>query len=84
MMTRFKASETLLGIETSFADRATWTMSGFKASETLLGIETPRPRNRLHSLDCFKASETLLGIETRMITLAGHSKDDASKPLKPF
>ena len=37
---RFKASETLLGIETyTFLDE-TESGCGFKASETLLGIET--------------------------------------------
>ena len=37
---RFKASETLLGIETQMRRaQKEWT-EGFKASETLLGIET--------------------------------------------
>jgi len=36
----FKASETLLGIETRLFRRGFGTRSGFKASETLLGIET--------------------------------------------
>ena len=64
----FKASETLLGIETPFEALGVGDEyeAGFKASETLLGIET------LHALcseilatpECFKASETLLGIET--------------------
>ena len=43
MILGFKASETLLGIETIFAIAAHWSLSGFlgfKASETLLGIET--------------------------------------------
>ena len=36
----FKASETLLGIETIYANRIAEVDLGFKASETLLGIET--------------------------------------------
>ena len=36
----FKASETLLGIETSVTSSAVSIKEGFKASETLLGIET--------------------------------------------
>ncbi len=40
-MVRFKASETLLGIETEAeGKRITEQVLGFKASETLLGIET--------------------------------------------
>ena len=38
--TGFKASETLLGIETVFGINTVATNSRFKASETLLGIET--------------------------------------------
>ena len=37
----FKASETLLGIETDSFNQDDGVGSGFKASETLLGIETP-------------------------------------------
>ncbi len=37
---RFKASETLLGIETSLSFTTSNNGSRFKASETLLGIET--------------------------------------------
>jgi len=37
---RFKASETLLGIETLVSMQVTDRITGFKASETLLGIET--------------------------------------------
>ena len=36
----FKASETLLGIETLGAKPYDYQAKGFKASETLLGIET--------------------------------------------
>ena len=36
----FKASETLLGIETTLATIANFDSPSFKASETLLGIET--------------------------------------------
>ena len=39
-MTEFKASETLLGIETAPYISASVVHSEFKASETLLGIET--------------------------------------------
>ncbi len=64
----FKASETLLGIETPWpVTGINSAVLGFKASETLLGIET----YSLWWLRCrvwegFKASETLLGIETEM------------------
>ncbi len=40
---RFKASETLLGIETDGTLPQNGWDSGFKASETLLGIETQEP-----------------------------------------
>ena len=61
----FKASETLLGIETGdrLGSRAA-LVEGFKASETLLGIETDASCSTSESHHCFKASETLLGIET--------------------
>ena len=36
----FKASETLLGIETNTSSMQCKDKNGFKASETLLGIET--------------------------------------------
>ncbi len=39
---RFKASETLLGIETQNATPQPFMLKRFKASETLLGIETSR------------------------------------------
>ncbi len=37
---RFKASKTLLGIETRIAAEVIAAKNGFKASKTLLGIET--------------------------------------------
>ena len=41
LVLRFKASETLLGIETSYSALIYSSfVKGFKASETLLGIET--------------------------------------------
>ncbi len=40
---RFKASETLLGIETKMLKFQCRDRRGFKASETLLGIETVLP-----------------------------------------
>ena len=44
----FKASETLLGIETESKFKADERAKGFKASETLLGIETVMPmKNRV-------------------------------------
>ena len=65
----FKASETLLGIETwfmGFACLCYWLWC-FKASETLLGIETtPAAQPTKETPQDFKASETLLGIETRL------------------
>ena len=65
----FKASETLLGIETSPQDSGISSGYRFKASETLLGIETIH----LPAMSCtsvsFKASETLLGIETGQVHL---------------
>ena len=82
----FKASETLLGIETSqtlfyFGDRLT---ECFKASETLLGIETSLAAfPDLYTLR-FKASETLLGIETTSLIAKRTPNATASKPLKPF
>ena len=64
-MVCFKASETLLGIET-LANLANSIplIAGFKASETLLGIETNSPGTIDSNYRGFKASETLLGIET--------------------
>ena len=60
----FKASETLLGIET-WGDRlSTKNKPSFKASETLLGIETHTLQLNSKQASSFKASETLLGIET--------------------
>ncbi len=61
----FKASETLLGIETQRQDVApNMVKLGFKASETLLGIETNASIIGATLFAGFKASETLLGIET--------------------
>ncbi len=60
----FKASKTLLGIETWFPQpRTTWS-NWFKASKTLLGIETNLPKSWRAIAWGFKASKTLLGIET--------------------
>ena len=42
----FKASETLLGIETKDIGLKLERPNGFKASETLLGIETDYPFSR--------------------------------------
>ena len=65
----FKASETLLGIETRVRLTLQIDGKGFKASETLLGIETKtltyQPNSEFES--GFKASETLLGIETWIV-----------------
>ena len=62
----FKASETLLGIETVSASAITvLPNAGFKASETLLGIETRLIWDTSNFYPGFKASETLLGIETK-------------------
>ena len=60
----FKASETLLGIETFSSFISCFSFFSFKASETLLGIETICPYYLGKTRGCFKASETLLGIET--------------------
>ncbi len=63
---RFKASKTLLGIETNKRENNSISAFRFKASKTLLGIET----NYSTGIPCtilngrFKASKTLLGIET--------------------
>ncbi len=68
MGTRFKASETLLGIETLIFNLIMLACFWFKASETLLGIETDRVTMTRHQRDIgFKASETLLGIETTIL-----------------
>ena len=66
----FKASETLLGIETTLAGEHYLKLKSFKASETLLGIETSLlPTSQLCDLRRgFKASETLLGIETTRLS----------------
>ncbi len=63
---RFKASETLLGIETLrvFQYLLLDDRLRFKASETLLGIETDGKCALTGWAIGFKASETLLGIET--------------------
>ena len=66
----FKASETLLGIETNCFGALPCFNVGFKASETLLGIETKRTSPTTESSSGFKASETILGIETLMQVLA--------------
>ena len=60
----FKASETLLGIETNLLPILLFWTRCFKASETLLGIETEFYAVCDRRVNCFKASETLLGIET--------------------
>ena len=60
----FKASETLLGIETFKIGMAWKDFKCFKASETLLGIETGLVSPFWLYIYRFKASETLLGIET--------------------
>ncbi len=61
----FKASETLLGIETeALARTEAARAASFKASETLLGIETYKVGSYSKGEQSFKASETLLGIET--------------------
>ena len=60
----FKASETLLGIETRHKLKGQDAHQGFKASETLLGIETDNNCDNDMTEKGFKASETLLGIET--------------------
>ncbi len=80
----FKASETLLGIETSNpSDR-------YFALVKLQSLWNPfRDWNgvlfyRFPSLHCFKASETLLGIETKSNGLRTIRLCAASKPLKPF
>ena len=62
---RFKASETLLGIETRTQLSKRMGMVWFKASETLLGIETRGFWGDDENPSRFKASETLLGIETK-------------------
>ncbi len=84
LRSRFKASETLLGIETVRIFGLTPRSFRFKASETLLGIETVCPYNLYENHRRFKASETLLGIETVLdcSNQAAPAKD--SKPLKPF
>ncbi len=69
---RFKASETLLGIETQSELQIHQERLRFKASETLLGIETVTEWKELKGLWRFKASETLLGIETALTVM--HSK----------
>ena len=53
----FKASETLLGIETLKTRTHHKTYTGFKASETLLGIETYKFMNAV--LDMSTASKPL-------------------------
>ena len=67
-MSCFKASETLLGIETAFDETDLAKTWRFKASETLLGIETDQETADayLPNATRFKASETLLGIETAL------------------
>ena len=79
----FKASETLLGIETKQLADLTEQYNRFKASETLLGIETLLRNIHQSRLKSFKASETLLGIETCTDNFSDRYTT-ASKPLKPF
>ncbi len=81
--TGFKASETLLGIETLYLDINLREVDWFKASETLLGIETDLVEMLDYIEIRFKASETLLGIETYLYHLSCRTIED-SKPLKPF
>ena len=66
----FKASETLLGIETEVSTSNGLCVDSFKASETLLGIETLCQSGRYLTPIGFKASETLLGIETPKATFS--------------
>ena len=80
----FKASETLLGIETQPISINNTNRVGFKASETLLGIETNLIYYHAQRQWSFKASETLLGIETIIGLQPNKLKLTASKPLKPF
>jgi len=56
MLWGFKASETLLGIETLNDAKLAGKHLGFKASETLLGIETAKYRYLTH---IYKASKPL-------------------------
>ena len=79
----FKASKTLLGIETPIAIEILKASWGFKASKTLLGIETLALIKSNSTLKRFKASKTLLGIETGG-WVVGFVGRWASKPLKPF
>ncbi len=79
----FKASETLLGIETENRMEDAKYFIGFKASETLLGIETAFALAKRKRKEGFKASETLLGIETDRSARVFPEVID-SKPLKPF
>ena len=81
---RFKASETLLGIETLLPIPYRRRSNRFKASETLLGIETFCLAKFPPFCEGFKASETLLGIETRRGMRDAYLRSFDSKPLKPF
>ena len=81
----FKASETLLGIETLRFQGTAYAIGCFKASETLLGIETQSTFQQVSHPHRFKASETLLGIETiNVLSTFNTYQISASKPLKPF
>ena len=62
-VTRFKTTETLLGIETWGSETGYHRSNSFKTTETLLGIETFVWQTVGRS-ECFKTTETLLGIET--------------------
>ena len=83
LISRFKASETLLGIETIQGLDFDTQLLSFKASETLLGIETGLGRIS-YWLTSFKASETLLGIETNPNYQKPTKEEKATKHLKPF
>ena len=82
----FKASETLLGIETKQNDGI------FRVGASLQSLWNPfRDWNWAYwqesmgwIISGFKASETLLGIETQEEKIEAHPKNQASKPLKPF
>ena len=80
----FKASETLLGIETIWLIDATVLRVKLQSlwnpfRDWNKGFDSDNPYNQ-----CFKASETLLGIETLLLLSNLYLIGLASKPLKPF
>ncbi len=81
---RFKASETLLGIETMAITGIVTATDWFKASETLLGIETARKHENGSRWNRFKASETLLGIETALTRLSNSDAWKIQSLWNPF